>query len=185
MRRSVVMKRLTWLCAVGVIAALLAPVAAVAEHHEMDEKKHARELGLQAEAALNALYAAAPDAEAAFQKTVGWAYFHMKATGKGDGAAGHGVAMTAGSRSGFPMSAMQKTGSGKEYEWIFFFRTKEAYDAFVDGWEGGDTPKASARFAGLKPDDPFVLGVKVYSLEGSSLADEAIIATTRFKKGFE
>jgi hypothetical protein len=178
------MKRLSWLCAVAVIAVLLAPVV-VAEHHEKGEDDRARELGLQAEAALKALYAAKPEAEAAFQKTVGWAYFDMKATGQGESASGGGVAMTAGSRTGYPMSAMQKTRSATEYEWLFFFRTKEAYDAFVDGWEGGDTPKATARVAGLKPDDPFVLGIKVYALQGPDLADEANIAAAKFKKGFE
>jgi hypothetical protein len=109
----------------------------------------------------------------------------MKATGQGESASGGGVAMTAGSRTGYPMSAMQKTRSATEYEWLFFFRTKEAYDAFVDGWEGGDTPKATARVAGLKPDDPFVLGIKVYALQGPDLADEANIAAAKFKKGFE
>jgi hypothetical protein len=179
-RRRLVMKRLTWLCAVAVIVALLAPVAAMA-----DEEERARELGLKAEAALNNLYEAVPDAEVAFQESVGWAYFEMMATGNGDSAAGHGVALTAGSRTGYPMSATQKTSNGKEYQWIFFFRTKEAYDSFVDGWESGDTPKASARLAGLKSDDPFVLGVKVYALVGSDVADEANIATAKFKKGFE
>jgi hypothetical protein len=176
------MKRLTWLCAAAVIAALLAPAAAFA-----DEDERSRELGLKAEAALKRLYAAVPDAEVAFQKSVGWAYFEMQKLGEGADVfrgAGNGVAMTAGSRSGIPMSVNQNQTMEQKFEYLFFFRTKEAFDTFVDGWEGGDSMKAAERRAGLKPDDPFVLGIKAFMLVEAGPVEEANIWTTQFKKGF-
>lgn len=176
------MKRLTLFCAVAVIVALLAPAAAMA-----DEMERARELGLQAEAALQRLYKAVPNSEAAFQKSVGWAYFEVHALGDDAGmnrGGGDGVALTAGSRSGIPMSVQQGETTEQKFEYIFFFRTKEAFDTFVDGWEGGGTMKAAARHAGLKPDDPFVLGIKAFMLVQDGPVDVANIWTTNFKKGF-
>lgn len=179
------MKRLTWLCAVAVIVALVAPVATLAGEKEEDERS--RELGLKAEAALKKLYKAVPDSEAAFQKSVGWAYFDMEKLGEAADVfrgGGNGVAMTAGSRSGIPMSVNQNQTMEQKFEYLFFFRTKEAFDTFVDGWEGGDSMKAAERRAGLKPDDPFVLGIKAYMLVEAGPVDEANIWTTQFRKGF-
>ena len=182
------MKKLIWMCAVLLIAALIAPVATIAGDEDK-ETERGRALGLKSEEALKALYKAVPDAEKLFQKSVGWAFFEVQMRGQAAQiqmkAGGDGVAMTAGSRKGLPMSVDQSMSHEQKIQWIFMFQTKEAFDDFVDGWEAGATPKACARMAGLKVDEGFVNGVKVYTLPGAGgVAEEADISTAKFRKGF-
>lgn len=182
------MKRLQWIGAAFAIVALISPVATFADEKTDNEKK-ARELGLQAEKALNTVLKNVPEADALYQASVGWAYFDMTMLGSTSLVAGrgtgHGVIMTAGSRTGKPMSVQQKETENQVYEFVFFFQTKAAFEDFLDGWDGGDTAKASARNAGLDVNGNYVNGIKVYQIvDKGGLTEVANIATTKFKAGF-
>ena len=180
------MKRLLWVGAVLAIVALISPVATFADDKSDDDR--ARELGLMSEKALNTVLKNVEQADRLYQESVGWAYFTVQmlggtteVTGRG---AGHGVIMTAGSRTGKPMSVQQKVANNPKYEFVIFFQTKAAFEDFLDGWEGGDTPKASARMAGLRANEGYVNGFKVYEVLEGGVGDVANIATAHFKAGF-
>ena len=176
------MNKVRWIGTVFVIVALIAPVAFA------DEAKKAEELGLKAEKALNTVLNNVEAADKLFQESVGWAYFDMAMRGSTsqmqNRGAGEGVLMTAGARKGTPMHAEQAVTYNQKYEFVLFFQTKAAWEDFVDGWDGGDTPKASANAAGLDANGGYVNGFKAYELVESGVVEKANIATAKFRAGF-
>ena len=174
---------------IGVILAIVALVSSLATLAGEKEEKMAREIGLKAEAALDTVLDSVEKADPLFQEAVGWAYFDVKMLGESaqmqNRGAGDGVIMAAGARSGKPMHVEQAVTYQQDYEFVIFFQTKSAWEAFIGGWEGGDTPKASAMMAGLDANSGYVNGVKVYQIdEGAGVTETANIATAKFRPGF-
>ncbi|HYG54986.1 MAG TPA: YSC84-related protein [Burkholderiales bacterium] len=177
----------------GVIALLL--LAAATAHAQSPEEKRAEIRKMRSET-LAKLYQAHPKARGAVAGAYGYAVFSNVGINLifASLAAGRGVAHdNRTKRDVFMKMGSAGVGLGlglKDFRGVFVFRTRKAFDDFVnDGWEAGAhanaVAKAGKEGGALEGAITVAPGVELYQLTEAGLALEATIQGTKYFKDDE
>jgi lipid-binding SYLF domain-containing protein len=141
-----------------------------------------------AQATIDKLFAASPDARALHERAYGYAVFDNSKVGLGvSGAGGSGVAVArnSGKRTYMKMgSGGVGVGAGyQEYQLVFFFEDEKSFNNFInEGWTADAQATAVGGKAGASAAGDFRNGVALFKLNERGVAAHADVSGTRYWK---
>jgi lipid-binding SYLF domain-containing protein len=141
-----------------------------------------------AQATLDKLFSASPDAKGLHDRAYGYAVFDNTKVGLGlSGAGGSGVAVskTGGKRTYMKMgSGGVGVGAGyQEYQLVFFFEDEKSFNNFInEGWTADAQATAVGGKAGASAAGDFRNGVALFKLNEKGVAAHADVSGTRYWK---
>lgn len=145
-----------------------------------------KEIDATAEASLQRLFVAVPQAKKLFDRAYGYAVFDNRktafflASGSGSGVA---VNRSNGHRTYMRMRSLGATvGAGVQfYQSIFLFETEREFKSFLQsGWEANTTADATVGRAGAVAEAKFSGGMAFYHITDSGALVSASIAGTKY-----
>lgn len=175
-----------------VAAASLAPTSAAAKDGAKEKKAETvaekrAEIDAMAKQVLDEVLAKADGAKALRDKSHGWAAFdNTKVAVLVSGGGGRGVAVAKDGKRTYMKMGTAGVGLGlgaQKYQVLFFFETKEKFDAFVEsGWQGGAGAAAAAGTAGANAAATFTDGVAIFTITEKGLMANADVSGTKYSK---